>query len=101
MNHVKHAAVDHTLTRCEREAPFRLAAPDSEPLDTPTRLQVEVIERDGVMHITERAIDSVLSDVAWAWRRAQQRGIAHDASGRDRGVESADARDASRSSAPR
>lgn len=38
---VKHAHVDETLTRTEREAPFRLAVVDVEPLPPVTRLALE------------------------------------------------------------
>lgn len=42
MSHpAKHAHVEDTLTRAEREAPFALGTGDGEPLPRPTRLALE------------------------------------------------------------
>jgi hypothetical protein len=46
--------IDSTLTRSEREAPFREAEPDPEPLTGPTRTALEIIEEPAGFWFVDR-----------------------------------------------
>ena len=60
---MKHAFVDETLTRTERESPFRLADLDAEPLDGPMRLGGIVTETEEGISIEEIDVLEVLRAV--------------------------------------
>jgi hypothetical protein len=57
---MKHAHVDETLTRAEREAPFRLAPADADTVEGPTRLACTVTETDQGLEIEEKPLAAVI-----------------------------------------
>jgi hypothetical protein len=61
---MKHRHVDETLTRAEREAPFRLADGDAEPLDGPTRLAAMITETGQGLEVEEKPLAAILEELA-------------------------------------
>lgn len=47
-------STDLTLTRADREAPFKPAPPDAEPLDGPTRVYHDILETRQGFRFVER-----------------------------------------------
>lgn len=50
---MKHGHVDETLTRAEREAPFRLAPAEVDTIEGPTRLACTITETDQGLEVEE------------------------------------------------
>lgn len=48
--------IEATLTRSEREAPFKIAPADNDPLPKITRCALEIIESDDALSYVERAV---------------------------------------------
>jgi len=69
---MKHAHVDETLTRAEREAPFRLADAEADPVEGPTRLACVVTETDDSIEIKEFDVLPCLRVVGRHWRAMNQ-----------------------------
>lgn len=51
-------AIDHTLTRCEREKPFAIAEPDDDPLPSVTRAAL-LIDGDRYAELDPRTWDCI------------------------------------------
>ncbi|PPD06296.1 MAG: hypothetical protein CTY28_14520 [Hyphomicrobium sp.] len=58
---MKHAHVDETLTRAEREAPFRLSPPDPALDDGPTRLACVVTETEDGVAVEEMPLAALIA----------------------------------------
>ncbi|OYW56816.1 MAG: hypothetical protein B7Y80_01655 [Hyphomicrobium sp. 32-62-53] len=61
---MKHAHVDETLTRAEREAPFRLAPADAGTVEGPTRLACTITETDQGLEVEEKPLAAILEELA-------------------------------------
>lgn len=64
---MKHAHVDQTLTRAEREAPFRLSPPDPALDDGPTRLACVMTETAAGVAVEEMTLDAILDALGIQW----------------------------------